>query len=123
MILLYCRLYADYEANNKIDKSNISGSKRTNIYKQNPVGNAYYIISQLNEVLQSDYFSSPVGYDNNVWFENGKIKLKNKMNLLLKNTKNGFILKQEDEKDYRKTIFIGFVELIFFLIRLELHVN
>ena len=49
---LYFRLYADFEADNEIDNSNI-GNKATNIYKQNPVLNGYYIISKIQDVLES----------------------------------------------------------------------
>ena len=30
------------------------GNKTTNIYKQNPVCNGYYIVSELNDVLKVD---------------------------------------------------------------------
>ena len=42
-IPLYFRISADFEADNEIDNSNI-GNKTTNIYKQNPVLNGYYIL-------------------------------------------------------------------------------
>ena len=47
------RIYADFEADNKIDIS-IIGNKTTNIYKQNPVLNGYHIVSELEDVLKSD---------------------------------------------------------------------
>ena len=56
-IPLYFRIYADFECNNEIDNSLI-GEKISNIYKQNPVCNGYYIVSELNDVLQSGYYSS-----------------------------------------------------------------
>ena len=49
--LLYFRIIADFEAHNEVDGSNI-GNKSTNIYKQNPVLNGYYIISELEDVLE-----------------------------------------------------------------------
>ena len=64
---LYFRIIADFEADNEKDNSKI-GSKTTNIYKQNPVLNGYYIISELNDVLKTDYYESPLGYDNVNWF-------------------------------------------------------
>ena len=60
---LYFRIYADFEADNGKDNSKI-GNKTTNIYKQNPVLKSYYIISELEDVLESDYYESPLGYDN-----------------------------------------------------------
>ena len=51
---LYFRVYADFEADNEIDNSNV-GNKTTNIYKQNPVPNGYQIIYESEDVLQSGY--------------------------------------------------------------------
>ena len=60
---LYFRIIADFEADNEIDGSNI-GNKTTNICKQYLVLNGYYIISELEDVLESGYYESPLGYDN-----------------------------------------------------------
>ena len=46
---LYFRIYADFQADNEIDKSSI-GNKTTNIYKQNPVPKGYDILSELEGV-------------------------------------------------------------------------
>ena len=64
---LYFRIYADFEADNEKDIS-IVGNKTTNIYKQNPVLNGYHIVSGLEDILKSDYYKSPLGYDNVDWF-------------------------------------------------------
>ena len=64
---LYFGIYADFEANNEKDNS-IVGNKTTNIYKQNPILNGYEIVSELEDVLQSGYHKSPLGYDNVDWF-------------------------------------------------------
>ena len=64
---LYFRIIADFEADNEKNDSK-KGNKTTNIYKQNPVLNGYYIISELEHVLESDYYESPLGYDNVDWF-------------------------------------------------------
>ena len=79
---LYFRIYADFEADNEKDNSN-RGNKTTNIYKQNPVLNAYRIESELDDVLKSGYHKSPLGYNNVDWFVNEVIKLKKKDELLL----------------------------------------
>ena len=55
--------FADFEADNEIYGSNV-GLKTINFYKQNPVLNGYYIISELEDVLESGYYESPLGYDN-----------------------------------------------------------
>ena len=49
---IYFRNIADFEADNEKDKPKI-GNKTTNIYKQNPVLKCYYIISELEDVLES----------------------------------------------------------------------
>ena len=83
---LYFRIYADFEADNEKDKS-IVGHKTTNIYKQNPILNGYRIVSELDDVLQSGYYKSPLGYDNVDWLNDEVIKLENKMAFYFKNTK------------------------------------
>ena len=70
---LYFRIIADFEADNEKDDYKI-GNKTTNIYKQKPVLNGYYIISELNDVLKSGYYESPLGYDNVDWFVKEVIK-------------------------------------------------
>ena len=72
-IPLYFRIYADFECDNEIDSSNI-GNKTTNIYKQNGVCNGFYIVSELNDVLKSGYYHSPLDYNNVDWFVNEIIK-------------------------------------------------
>ena len=47
----------DFETDIEIDYSNI-GNKTTNICKQNHVLNGYYIISELDDGLQSGYYKS-----------------------------------------------------------------
>ena len=88
---LYFRIYADFEADNEIDNSSI-GNKTTNIYKQNPVLNGYRIVSEVEDVLKSEYYKSPLGYDNVDWFVDEVIKLETKMAFYFKNT-NDIILK------------------------------
>ena len=58
----YFRIYADFEADNEKDNSCL-GNKITNIYQQNPVINGYYIESELDDILKSGYYESPLGYD------------------------------------------------------------
>ena len=83
---LYFRIIADFEADNEKDNTKI-GNKTTNIYKQNPVLNGYYIISELEDVLKSDYYESPLGYDNVDWFVKEVIKLEKKWLSILKTLK------------------------------------
>ena len=94
---LYFSIYADFEANNEKDNS-IIGNKTTNNYKQNQVFNGYHIISELEDVLRSDYYKSPFGYNNVDWFVDEVIKLGNKMTFFFKNIKKNIIMTEEDEE-------------------------
>ena len=73
---LYFTIYADFEADNEKDNSSV-GNKTTNIYKQNLVLNSYLIESELEDVLQSGYYESPLGYNNVDWFVDENIELEN----------------------------------------------
>ena len=106
---LHFRIYADFEADNEKDNS-IIGIKTTNIYKQNPVLNGYHIISELEDVLKSDYYKSPLGYDNVDWFVDEVIKLENKMAFYFKNTKKDINMTDEDDEDYRNNDICRFCE-------------
>ena len=106
---LYFRIIADFEADNEIDGSNI-GNKTTNIYKQNPVLNGYHIISELNDILKSGYYESPLNYDNVEWFVKEVIKLENKMAFYFKETKKEIIMTKEDEEDYKNNNICRFCE-------------
>ena len=86
------------------------GNKTTNIYKQNPILNGYHIISELEDVLRSDYYKSPLGYNNVDWFVNEVIKLENKMAFYFKNNKKDIIISQKDEEDYRSSNICRFCE-------------
>ena len=86
------------------------GNKTTNIYKQSAICNGYYIISELNDVLKSGYYDSPLGYENVDWFVNEMIKLENKMNFYFKNTKKDIIMTQEDEEHFRNNNICYFCE-------------
>ena len=54
------RIHAVFEANNEKDYSNIT-NKRTNIYKRNPIMKGYHIKSELEDVLKSNFYKSPLG--------------------------------------------------------------
>ena len=106
---LYFRIYADFEADNEKENS-IIGDKTTNIYKQNPVLNAYHIVSELEDVLKSDYYKSLLGYNNVDWFVDEVTKLENKMAFYFKNAKKHIIMTEEDEDDYRNLSICRFCE-------------
>ena len=56
---LYFGIYADFEADNEKDNFTI-GNKTTSIYQQNPVPNGYRIVSELEDVLRSGCYKSPL---------------------------------------------------------------
>ena len=60
---LEIRIYAEFEAEIEIDKSNI-GDKTTICYRQNPVFKGFSRVSQLIDVLRSVYCKYLIGYDN-----------------------------------------------------------
>ena len=103
------KIYADFEADNGIDKSSI-GNKATNFSKQNPILNGYHIITLLEVVLKNGYYESPLGYNNVDWFVKEVIKLENKMTFYLKTTKKDIIRTKEDEEDFRKINICRFCE-------------
>ena len=106
---LYFRIYADFEADNEKDNSNI-GNKTTDNYKQNPVLNGYHIISELEDVLKSDCYKSPLRFNNVDWFVDEVIKLENKIAFYFKNTKKDINMTHEDEEDYRDNNICRFSE-------------
>ena len=88
---LFSRIYAHFEADFEKDNSSI-GNKTTNIYEQNPVINGHHIISELEDVLKSDYYKSPFGYNNVDWFVDEVIKLENKVTFYFENTNKDIIM-------------------------------
>ena len=106
---LYFRIIADFEADNEEDNSKI-GNKTTNIYKQKPTLNGYYIISELEDVLKSGYFESPLGYDNVDWFVKEVIKLEKKMAFYFKENKKDIIMTKEDIEDFENNNICRFCE-------------
>ena len=53
-------MVANFEADNEIDGSSIV-KKTTNIYEQNPILNAAYIVSELDDILKSCSYESVLG--------------------------------------------------------------
>ena len=106
---LYFRIYADFEADNKKENTSI-GDKTTNIYKQEPVCNGYQIVSELEDVLKSGYYKSPLGQENVNWFVGELIKLENKMNFWFKNTKKDIIMTEEDNQDFENNNICRYCE-------------
>ena len=55
----------------------------------------------MEDVLESGYYESPLGYDNVYWFVKEVIKLENKMAFYFKNTKKDIIMTKENEEDFK----------------------
>ena len=96
--LFYFRIYADFEVDYEKDNSRV-GDKITNIYKQTPVCNGYRIVLEVEEVLKSGYYKSPLRHEKCDWFVDEIVELENKMNVYFKNTKKDINMTKED-KDY-----------------------
>ena len=95
--LLCFWIITEFEADNEIDKSSV-GNKTTNNYKQNPVCNGFFIVSVLNDVLKSGYYSSILDYYIEDWFVNEIVKIENKMTLFWKHQER---LKKDYYNDWR----------------------
>ena len=106
---MYFRIIAEFEADNEIDGSNV-GIKTINFYKQNPVLNGYYIISELEVVLESGYYESPLAYDIVDWFVNEVLKLENKKSFYFRNTKEDIIMTKENEEGFKNNNNCRFFE-------------
>ena len=106
---LYFKIYADFEADNKKEDTSI-GDKTTNIYKQEPVCNGYYIESELDHILKSGYYKSPLGHENVDWFVDETVKLENKMNFWFKSTRKDIIMTEEDKQDFEINNICRFCE-------------
>ena len=108
---LYFRIYSNFEADNEKDNSKI-GNKTTNIYKQKPVLNGYYTISELNDVLESGYYESPLGYDNVDWFVKEVIRLEKKWPSILKKLRKISLCQKKMKKILKTITFADFVRKI-----------
>ena len=106
---LHFRIYADFEADNEIDTSSI-GKKTTNAYRQIPKFNGYYVESELQDVLKSGYYESPLGYDNVDWFVDEVIQLEHKMTFFFKSTKKDIFMTGKDDDVFENDNFCRFCE-------------
>ena len=107
--LIYFRIFADFEADNEIDNSNI-GNKTTDINKQTPECNGYYIVSELDDILKNGYLDPLSGIKKVDWFVEEVIKLEKKMFFYFTNTNKDIIRSQEKDEDYRNINICRFCE-------------
>ena len=64
----------------------------------------------MEDVLESDYYESLLGYDNVDWFVKEVIKLENKKSFYFKNTKKYIIMTKENEEDFKNNNICRFCE-------------
>ena len=57
-------------------------------------------MSELEDVLKSDYYKSPLSYNNVDWFVNEVLILENKNAFYIKNTNKDIVMTEEDEEDF-----------------------
>ena len=79
--------------------------------------NGYRTISEINDVLQSGYYASPLGCYNIDWFVEEVTNLENKMAFSFKITNKDIILTEEDEEDFKTINTVEFVKKKYFLIK------
>ena len=64
----------------------------------------------MEDVLETGYYESPLGYDNVDWFVGEIIKLEKKMAFYFKNTKKDIIMTQKNREDFEKNNICRFCE-------------
>ena len=69
--------------------------------------NGFPLKIELEGVLKSDYYKSPLGYNNVDWFVNEVVKIEKKMAFYFKNTKKDIIMTKEDEEDFKNNNVCG----------------
>ena len=72
--------------------------------------NGYYILSELNDVLQSGYYESALGYKNVDWFVDQVTNLEIKMALSFRNTNKDIKMSENHEEGYRINNICRFCE-------------
>ena len=68
------------------------------------------MIPELDNILQSGNYESPLGSTSVDWFVHEVIKIENKMNFYFKNTNKDIIMTEEDEEHCRNKITCRFCE-------------
>ena len=64
----------------------------------------------MEDVLESGYYESLLGYDNVDWFVNEIIKVENKMAFYFKNTKKDIVMTELDEEDFENNNICRFCD-------------
>ena len=78
----------------------------------------------MDDVLESGYYKTPLGYRNVDWFVIEIYKLENKKAFYFKNTRKEIILTEEDEEDnVDKKTCVFVIKIMLSLIKLEIIVT
>ena len=64
----------------------------------------------MEDILESGYYESPLGYNNVHWYVNQVRKLESKMAFYFKNTTKDIVMAEDDEEEYRKNNISRFCE-------------
>ena len=64
----------------------------------------------MQDVSESGYYESPLGYDNVDWYVTQVLKLENKLAVSFKNTKEDIVMTEDDEEDFRDNNICRFCE-------------
>ena len=64
----------------------------------------------MEDVLKSDYYKSPLGYEYVDWFVDEVIELENRMVFYYKKTNKDIIITEKNEEDYRNNCICRFCE-------------
>ena len=75
------------------------------------------MVSELEDVIKSEHYKSPLGYDNVDWFVYEINKLEIKMNFYFKDTEKDIIMTEENEVDNRNNNICSFVRKNYNLIK------
>ena len=70
----------------------------------------YRVVSEVEDVLKSEYHKTPLGYNNVDWFVDEIIRVENKTAFYFKNTNKDIVKTEDDEEDYRNNIICRFCE-------------
>ena len=80
-------------------------------------------MSELEDVLKSDYYKSPLGYNTLDWFLVEVIKIENKITFYYKNSNKEIIITEEKEGDFSNSNICRFSEKTLNMIKLEIIVT
>ena len=76
----------------------------------------------MENVLQCGYYRSILDYDNVDWFSIENLKLENKMDFYLQNSKKDILMTEKDEEDHKNNSICRFCGKAFLIHKIEIFV-